>query len=135
MTHDSETARYISARIDESRKFEHQIAMESGFDCEGIVSMIRSGSAKVPIAKIGKIAKALGTDPIQLMSICFQEYFPETWDSISPFLDTALTADELSLIKGFRSAVGVPYIMSLASGERELLNAFLQGLLKPSLVH
>lgn len=131
----SETARYISARIDASNKSAQQIAMESGFDSAGDVALIRSGSARLPIAKIGKIAKALSTDPVQLMSICLQEYFPETWASISPFLDAAFTADELSLIKGLRSAVGGPYVMSLTPEEREPLDAFLQGLRKPGFVH
>ena len=135
MNNKSETARYISARIDASKKSAHQIAMESGFDSAGDVSMIRSGSVKLPIAKIGKIADALSTDPVQLLTICFQEYFPETWASISPFLDAALTADELSLIKGLRSAVGGPYVMSLTPEEREPLDAFLQGLRKPGFVH
>lgn len=87
------------------------------------------------MAKIGKIAKALSTHPVQLLSICLREYFPETWDSISPFLDAAFTADELSLIRGLRSAVGGPYVMSLTPEEREPLDAFLQGLRKPSFVH
>lgn len=135
MNQESETARFISAHIDAGTKSAHQIAMESGFNSAGDVSMIRSGSAKLPIAKIGKIAKALSTDPVQLLSICLREYFPETWDSISPFLDAAFTADELSLINGLRSAVGGPYVMSLTPEEREPLDAFLQGLCKPSFVH
>ncbi len=135
MNKESETARYISVRIDASSKSEQQIAMESGFDSAGDVSMIRSGSAELPIAKIGKIAKALSADPIQLLSICLQEYFPETWASISPFLDGALTSDELSLIKGLRSAVGGPYVMALTDEEREPLNAFLRGLSKPGFIH
>lgn len=135
MNQESETARYISAHIDASTKSAQQIAMESGFDSAGDVSMIRSGSTKLPIAKIGKIAKALSTDPVQLLSICLREYFPETWQSISPFLDAAFTADELSLIRGLRSAVGGPYVMSLTPEEREPLDAFLQGLRKPGFVH
>ena len=59
MNQASEAARFISDRIAASSKSARQIAVESGFDSAMDVSMIRTGSTKVPIAKIGKIAKAL----------------------------------------------------------------------------
>lgn len=130
----SETARFISARIDGSHKSQQQIAIETGLGTIDDISMIKTGMAKLPVAKIGTFAKALDVDPIELLSMCLQEYFPETWESISPFFETALTADEISLIKSLRFAVGGPYVMALTQKERKPLDEFLQGLRSPTIV-
>ncbi len=128
LNHPSETACFISARIDESHKSHYQIAKEMGFRTIDDISMIRSGMAKMPIAKIGTFSRVLDTDPVELLSMCLHEYYPETWDSISPFLDSALTPDELAMVKALRLAVGGPYVMSLTPKERKPLNDFNQGL-------
>lgn len=136
MNKESETARYISARIDESSKSPQQIVIEAGFESWSEVAMIRTGSAKLPLAKLGKIAHVIGADPVELLAVCIQEYFPETWDSISPFLDDALTTDELSLIRSLRSAVGGPYVSALTPEERQPLDEFLLGLRsRPGSIH
>ncbi len=135
MTHNnSETALFISARIEASQKSEQQIAKESGFGAAD-VSLIKAGTTQLPIGNIGKFAQALDADPVELLAMCLQEYYPETWESISPFLDTALTADEISLVKTLRFAVGGPYVMALTPKERKPLDEFLQGLRIPTIVH
>lgn len=135
MKHGSETARFLSACIDESRLSHRQIAMEMGFDTSDDISMIKTGVTKLPISKIGLFARVFDTDPVELLSMCLQEYFPETWESISPFLDTVLTPDELSMVKALRSAVGGPYVMALTAEERKPLNEFLRALRCPVAVH
>lgn len=130
-----QTARYIAARIDRSSKTPQQIAMETGLGSVADVAMIKAGAAKLPIGKIGAVAKALEVDPIELLTMCLQEYFPETWESISPFLDTLLTIDELTLVKALRAAVGGPYVMALTPEQRKPLNDFIVVLRTPALVH
>ena len=131
----SETARFISARIEASQKSDHQIAKEAGFRAAANVSLIKSGSSQLPIGHIGKFAQALNADPVELLTMCIREYYPETWESISPFLDTVLTADEISLIKALRFAVGGPYVLALTPKEREPLDEFHRGLCRPTIVH
>lgn len=135
MTPTSETARFISSLIDDSKKTKQQIATEVGLARPDDVSSMKSGATKLPISMIGPIAKALDTDPVQLLTMCLHEYFPETWESVRPFLDSILTDDELSLVKALRSAVGGPYVMSLTPEERKPLNDFIHGLRKPASVH
>ena len=131
----SETARYISASIKASRKSDHQIAKETGFRTATCVSLIKSGSSQIPIGQIGKFAQALNTDPVELLTMCIREYYPETWESIRPFLDTVLTEDEISLIKALRFAVGGPYVLAMTPKEREPLNEFIKGISMPAIVH
>ena len=126
MNHLSDTARYISGRIEASQKSDHQIAKEAGFGTASDVSLIKAGTSQLPIGNIGKFAQALDADPVELLTMCLQEYYPETWESISPFLDTVLTTDEISLVKTLRFAVGGPYVMALTPKERKPLDEFLQ---------
>ena len=109
--------------------------MEAGLGTADDVAMIKTGATKLPIGKIGTIAKALEVDPVELLTMCLQEYFPETWESISPFLETLLTNDELAMVKALRSAVGGPYVMALTPEERKPLNDFIEILRTPALVH
>ena len=124
LNHPSETACFISARIDESHKSHYQIAKEMGFGTIDDISMIRSGMAKMPIAKIGTFSRVLDTDPVELLSMCLHEYYPETWDSISPFLDSALTPDELAMVKALRLAV-VRHRSIRARAVRKVARTFL----------
>lgn len=130
----SETARFISARIEASQKSERQIAKESGFAAAD-VSLIKAGTNHLPIGSIGKFAQVLDVDPVELLTMCLQEYYPDTWECVSPFLDTALTSDEISLVKTLRFAVGGPYIMAMTPKERKPLDVFLQGLRSPTSIH
>lgn len=130
-----QTARYITSRIDQSNKSQQQIAMEAGLGTADDVAMIKTGATRLPIGKIARIAKALEVDPVELLTMCLKEYFPETWESISPFLETLLTSDELVMVKALRSAVGGPYVMALTSEERKPLNEFIEILRTPALIH
>lgn len=135
MERTSQTAHFISARIGEIGKSQRQIAKEAGFDSPNVVSMIKTGTTKLPLAKIGSFAKAVNMDPVQLLQMCMHEYYPQTWEIISPLFDSALTCDELALVKSLRSAIGGPYVMTLTPKERKLLNDFLHALRKTAPVH
>lgn len=135
MSRVSNTALFIAACIEESDKSNGQIALEVGFETAHEIAEIRDGVSDMPLAKLGAFSKAVGTDPVQLLTMCLNEYFPETWESVSPFLDTVLTADELSIVRALRLAVGGPYVMSLSADERRALNAFLNLLKTPHLIH
>ena len=130
-----DTARFISARIEASQQSDHQIAKEVGLGTTTEVSLIKAGTNQLPIGTIGKFAQALDADPVGLLTMCLQEYYPETWESVSPFFASSLTVDEISLVKGLRFAVGDPYVMALTPQERQPLNEFLQGLRIPKRVH
>jgi hypothetical protein len=129
------TAVFIAARVSKSSKSPQQLAKELGLGNADNISKIISGTTKLPIAKVGMFAKALDVDPVELLMMCLEEYYPATWESVSPFLDTVLTCDELSIVKALRSAVGGPYVMALTPEERQPLNDFIHLLRRPTLVH
>lgn len=98
-------AEYISWQIHISGRKQLDIAKEAGFEAPNVVTMIKQGKTKVPLDKIGKMAKALGVDPIFLFSMCMKEYMPDTWTSIEALLkQPALTSNEIDLLEIVRSA-------------------------------
>lgn len=135
MNSKSAATRLLARFIDESGKSPKRIAAEVGFESTRDLELVMAGEAELPIGRMGSFAKSVGADPMEVFTACLNEYFPETWQSVSPFLESALTSDELSLIRGLRDAVGGPYLMSLTAVERKPLKEFLALLSQADAVH
>lgn len=100
-------AEFIADRLAVTDKTHRQVAEECGFDMPNIITMFKQGRTKVPLDRIGALAKALGADPVHLLRLAMQEYMPETWKHIEDILNsTMLTANELELIQSFRRITG-----------------------------
>ena len=72
-----------------------------------MISMLKSGETKLPLAKLGSFAKAVNTDPTHLLKLCLHEYYPDVWEAIKNHLDAAVTSDELRMLRAIRSATGI----------------------------
>jgi len=125
MNTESQVAKFIQHRVQTLGKKQTLIAKEAGFDKPNVITMIKQGKTKLPLAKVGVIAAALETDPIHLLKLCISEYQPDTWEAVSPLLDEMLTKEELELIRSFRNYIGAPYISALTKTQIDALNAFL----------
>lgn len=79
-------AQYIDLLINDSPKTVRQIANEVGFPKPNVVSMIRNGDTKVPVARAAPLAIALGADPRDMLVRVLKEQQPETWEAISTWL-------------------------------------------------
>lgn len=128
MEQSSNVARFLTQHIDTVGKTQKQIAREVGFPKQNILSMIKSGETKLPIAKAPAMALALGIDPNALVSMCLEEYQPEIWKSIAPLLDLSVTAAERRLLDGLRNWVGVPFLSYLDAESTGHLNTLLHSL-------
>lgn len=132
MEKNSQVAIFVKQRIQSLGKKQTLIAQEAGFEKPNVITMIKQGKTKLPLAKVGVMAKALETDPIHLLKLCLSEYQPETWEAISPLFDELLTKDEMVLINSFRSFIGGPYVSALTEVQFSSLNAFLKAMRKDS---
>lgn len=128
-------ATFIRNRIQVLGKRQSDIAAECGFESANVITMIKQGKTKLPIGKVGPMAKALEADPVQLLKLCMSEYQPQTWAAIEPFLDHAFTKDERALIYHFRAFAGGPYLAALTPESEKLLNQFLLSLKTSTLRH
>jgi len=100
-------ADFIADRLAETDKTQREIAAECGFETPNIITMFKNGSTKVPLNRIGALAKALDADPAHMLRLAMQEYMPNTWESIEDTLkSTLLTANELKLLRAYREATG-----------------------------
>lgn len=100
-------ADFIADRLAESDKTQREIAAECGFETPNIITMFKNGSTKVPLNRIGALAKALDADPAHMLRLAMREYMPDTWESIEDTLkSTLLTANELKLLRAYREATG-----------------------------
>lgn len=98
---------FIAGRIAQSNKTQRQIADECGFENQNVITMLKTGATKLPMTRIGAIAKALDVDPAYLFRLAMTEYMPDTWECIEQIAkSTALTTHELELIQQFRTLTG-----------------------------
>lgn len=98
---------FITKRLAQSDKTQRQIAEECGFENPNVITMFKTGATKIPLNRVGAIAKALDVDPAYLLRLVLTEYLPDTWQSIEDIVKgTVLTANELQLVRLFRSATG-----------------------------
>jgi hypothetical protein len=96
-------AEFLTFHIDISDKAQKDIASEIGYDKPNVLTMIKQGKTKLPLTKIGPIAKAIDADPAYLLRLALTEYVPETWSAIEGLLPgELLTANERKLIEEFR---------------------------------
>ena len=89
--------------------------------------MIKQGQTKLPVNKVGPLAKALGIDPVHLLRLTLQEYMPETWDAIQDVVGQSLvSAGEKKLLDELRAALGGIGLDDLSPKSRERLAAVLK---------
>lgn len=121
-------AAFIRQRIPQVGKTQFQIAREAGFDHPNIITMIKQGKTRLPLAKVGRMANALETDPVFLMKLCLCTYHHDTWQYVEPMFSSMLTGDEEMMLHNWRKFVGKPSIAVLTDESRALLNRFLLSL-------
>lgn len=99
-------AEYLTAQIGLRGKSQLDIARECNFEKPNMITMIKQGKSKLPISRVGLMAKALGIDPMHLFMLAMSEYEPETWKVIqgSILKQPAVTANEMEIIEVVRGA-------------------------------
>jgi plasmid maintenance system antidote protein VapI len=79
-TETSRAAQFIARRVYDlqSRKTQGEIAAAAGFKSAGMISMIISGRAKLPIERAVDLAKALECEPSMLVRLALEQTLSET---------------------------------------------------------
>ncbi len=98
-------AEYISMQLLLCGKAQTQIAEEVGFDKPNVITMIKQGKTKVPLTKIGSMAKALEVDPVFFFKMVMNEYNPDLLDVITSITSQPIiTNNEMDFIRVIRSS-------------------------------
>lgn len=100
-----DVANYLAHCIDSSGRPQIEIAKQAGFPAPNAISMMRTGRMKIPLNRIPALAKAMGSDPRELLSRCLEAYQPELYSLISSLAPSMLvTSKELAMIRALRRA-------------------------------
>ncbi len=107
---------YLTTLIEASDKTQKQIAEELGYENANIITMFKQGLTRVPLNKVGPIAKALDIDATDFLELVMSEYMPETLMALEPILKgITLTRDEYELVNQYR-------IIKDLENQRDLIN-------------
>ena len=92
-------AEYLSDQIEQSPKSQLEIAEEAGFEKPNVITMLKQGTMKIPLNRVGPLATALGINPRHLLRRVLEEYAPETWHAFEQSLGhLILSHDEEQLV-------------------------------------
>lgn len=134
MTNTSHVAKFIASRIETSGQLQKDIAEKVGFEKPNMITMVKQGKSRLPIDKIGPMAQALELDPVALFAMCMEEYHPNTWKAIAPFIESAMTADEHRMLVAIRAFVGGPFLAAMSDDAKEHFDRFLLSLRTPTTI-
>ena len=114
-------AEYLAAQIALSGKSQADIAREVGYERSNVVNMMKQGTLKLPITKVGAMAKALGVDPVHLLRLTMTEYMPETMAAVEQIMGRALlTESEQRILEVVRKAAAGREVRLDREKERQL---------------
>lgn len=102
---ETSVADYVAKRINELAKrgkTARQIAEEVGYKSSNMISMLKSGRAKVPLEKIPSLARSLDIDTGLLLRLVLSEYSPDLHRTIVEIFGAITTANERDLINSIR---------------------------------
>ena len=83
------------------QKTQRELAKEMGFMRANMLSMLKTGDAKVPIAKIPIVAEVLGIDPAKLLRTHLWETWPQFADVVFEIFGGILTTAEREWLEFF----------------------------------
>jgi len=100
-------AQYITHRIGELAAEgvkQIDIAKAAGFDRPNVITMIKQSKTKLPLDKIGRVARALKIDPRFLFELTMREYEPGLWHIAKDVFGASmfLTGHEQRLVNQLR---------------------------------
>lgn len=100
----SPTAQMLNEAIENSPLTQAEIAKRAGFPNPNVLSMMKNGLTKVPLARIPMLADALEIDRTPFIECALEEYYPEVHDVLTEMLGFPLTPDEEELVGIYRMA-------------------------------
>ena len=125
-------AQFLQQRIAASGLPYETLAKEVGLKTAADLKVLVAGERPVPWACIAPLAKTLKAPPGELITLCVRTYYPDIWDAIAPLQDSALSRDELAMVRALRESVSAPFIAALSDESSDLLEQFLRSVRTPS---
>jgi len=98
---------YLARRQDEAGLRNFELAEKMGYASPNVVAMLRSGNMAFPINKVGVTAKALGIDPVTLLTRVLEARNPELLEVLEDILGNKMVTElEGQLLAFIRKEMG-----------------------------
>jgi hypothetical protein len=94
-------AQFLTQHIDACGRTQKEIAAEVGYDCANMITMMKQGMTKVPLNKVGPLARALGIASADFLHMVMAEYMPDTLAAVGEILPV-LSRSERQVIQALR---------------------------------
>src|SRR5215472_8170302 len=100
---DTALVKFLAKRIDELKPdlTQREIAHRLGYKGINFVSMMKTGAARVPFEKLPLLAEILGVDPVHLLRLGLDQYWPEFGTALK-MLPAPVTKNELAVLRLIR---------------------------------
>jgi hypothetical protein len=106
-SHNQTVAELIQARQTELGLSDSELSAQIGFDRTIVITMIKSGTMRLPITKVPALAAALALDAKDVLRQVMAETDPALWTLIQEVLNPiALSTSEVNLVKHLRRLAG-----------------------------
>ncbi|MBK0401209.1 helix-turn-helix transcriptional regulator [Limibaculum sp. M0105] len=123
MAKEMTVAEFISLALVECGKTQKEIAREVGFVRPNFISMLKTGDAQVPPARVPELAEALGVSRSELMRRVLAQDHPEIWRAIRDSGYDPIELHEVELLDKFRAATRDVTEDAFDAFEHQLLEA------------
>ena len=117
---------YLEQQLALCGKSQREVSAEIGYPNPNIMTMLKTGATKIPLAKVGLLAKALGVDPAHFLRLVMNEYMPEVWEQIEDILgkDRLLCGQDRDIAAFVRDTAGdIPVDISIEENRNALAQA------------
>lgn len=103
----SATANVVREMVDNNKrnKTQEEIALEIGFKGSNVLTMIKQGRTRMPIDKVGSLAKACGYAPDRLVRAVLREYMPEFGQALTQVVQMPMFEDAEEVVAVFNDAM------------------------------
>lgn len=102
-------AEFITRRVLElrSKKSQRDVAVEAGFNNVNMLSLIKSGTSKVPLDRVPALARALEVDARLLFRLALEQSGGETTRrAVEEIFGTVVSQNEIAWLEEIRDASG-----------------------------
>ena len=119
-------AKYLDRQIEalKGEVSQRDIAVKLGYPKSNIISMFKTGDAKVPLDKIPALAEALHVDVGHLMRLGLEQYWPDKMAVITEVFSRLVTENEMDIIECIRKATHNSDPKATAAQKAELRRLF-----------
>lgn len=103
---DTQMAKLLDKLISKSTKTQRELAADMGYTSPNVLSMMKTGEAKVPLDRVPAMAKALNADVSLFFRLALEQHFRGAAISkaISEIFGTVVSQNEAHWINALREA-------------------------------